>query len=133
MDINILKIANDTKNNKLLEDFNFITKYKNSFCGDEIEITIKLKDNKIKKIGFACKSCIYTQASASLLTKFSINKTLSEMNDLKIFLNKYFSNEGEEIPKKWKMFSKIVNKKNLSRKECLMLPFNALAKINKMM
>ena len=38
MDINILKIASDTKNNKHIHNCTHSMKYKSQICGDEIEI-----------------------------------------------------------------------------------------------
>ncbi len=131
MDLKIIKIAANSKNNRLLSAYDYILKQKNSVCGDEIEISIKLKNNKISKIGYSSKSCIYTDASASLLSIYSKNKSLEEINDLTIFLKKYIKNKDLKFPKKWIIFNKLINKKNLSRKDCLMLPFNTLSKLNK--
>ena len=131
MDIKIIKIAANSKNNRLLSAYDYISKQKSSICGDEIEISIKLKNNKISKIGYSSKSCIYTDASASLLSNYSKNKSLDEINALTIFLKKYIKNKDLKFPKKWLIFSKLINKKNLSRKDCLMLPFSTLSKISK--
>ena len=38
MDINILKLASDTKNNKYIGNCTHSTKFKSQICGDEIEI-----------------------------------------------------------------------------------------------
>ena len=51
-------------------------------CGDEIEISLVVKNQKVLDMGYQCKSCIYCQASASLLSKLSINKSLIKINDL---------------------------------------------------
>ena len=131
MDIKIIKIAANSKNNRLLSAYDYISKQKSSVCGDEIEISIKLKNSKISKIGYSSKSCIYTDASASLLSSYSKNKSLDEINALTIFLKKYIKNKNLKFPKKWIIFSKLINKKNLIRKDCLMLPFITLSKINK--
>ena len=47
MDINILKIASDTKNNKHIHNCTHSMKYKSQICGDEIEIFLIIKDNVI--------------------------------------------------------------------------------------
>ena len=36
MDLDIIKIAADTSNNKILEDYTHKSKYKNKTCGDYI-------------------------------------------------------------------------------------------------
>ena len=43
MDINILKIASDTKNNKHIHNCTHSMKYKSQICGDEIEIFLIIK------------------------------------------------------------------------------------------
>ena len=131
MDLRIIKMAADSKNNKLLDSYDHIFKQKSSRCGDHIEISIKLKKNKILKIGYFSKSCVYTEASASLLAKFSKNKSIEEINELITFLKKYQKDKNLKFPKKWFIFKKLINKENFFRKECLMLPFNTLSKINK--
>ena len=82
MDLEILQIAADTKNNKDIKNFTHNSKYKSKICGDEIEISLVVKDNKIIDMGYQCKSCIYCQASASLLSKLSIDKSLVKINEL---------------------------------------------------
>ncbi len=129
MDLNILKIASNTKNNKLLKSYDYILKQKNSLCGDEIEISIKLKNKKISKIGYTCKSCVYTQASASLLSDFLKNKSFDEVKELKLTLDKFFKKKFVRLPKKLLILSKLMNKHNLARKDCLMLPFVTVNKI----
>ena len=61
MDLKIFKLAANTKNHKLLKDYDYVLRQKNTFCGDEITISIKSKSKKVYKIGYSCKSCIYTQ------------------------------------------------------------------------
>ena len=47
-----------------------------------MEISLVMKNQKISDIGYQCKSCIYCQASASLLSKLSVNKSLIKINEL---------------------------------------------------
>ena len=69
MDLEILKIASDTKNHKFVENHTHISKQKNPVCGDEMEISLIVKDNVVKKMGYQGKSCVYCQASVSLLSR----------------------------------------------------------------
>ena len=46
MDLKIFKIAANNKNNNVLKNYDYILKQKNSMCGDEIEISVKLKNKK---------------------------------------------------------------------------------------
>ena len=128
MDLEILKIAADTKNNKEIKNFTHKSKYKNRLCGDEMEISIIVKNQKISDIGYQCKSCIYCQASASLLSKLSINQSLEKIKEINSFVEKFFKNTNLKFSKEWKRFEKLFNKKNISRKECILLPFKTLTK-----
>ena len=128
MNLEILKIASDTKNHKILDDRTHKCKKKNPLCGDEMEISVKISKNQILDFGYQCKSCIYCQASASLLAKFSINKSINSINEIITYSNTVFENINTKIPREWKKFEKLFNEKNLPRKDCILLPFKALYK-----
>ena len=128
MDLEILKIASNTENHKVLNNVTHFSKLKNPICGDEMDISLKIIGKKIKDFGYQCKSCIYCQASVSLLSRKSINKSTDKiMNLLEIAIN-FFDNKKSSFPTEWSIFNKIFKKKNISRKECLILPFKTLSK-----
>ena len=129
MNLEIINIAANTKNNKDIKNHTHFIKLKNSICGDEIQIKLIIKGEKITNIGYQTDSCIYCQASASLLSKISTNskkdKIIKLCNEAKLFFDK---NE-ENLNKNLKLFSKLFVKENLSRKDCILLPFKAMKKI----
>ena len=84
MDLRILEIASNTENNKVLINHTHKSKNKNPLCGDEMEISLIVKNNKVKDMGYQCKSCIYCQASVSLLSRNIINLSVDKV---KILLN----------------------------------------------
>ena len=129
MDIKILEIASDTNNNKLLDTHTHISKLKNPLCGDEIQIKLLIKKDKIIDFGYQGDSCIYCQASASLLSKISINKKINKINKLCDDAKSFFDGNHKIFEEKWTNLSKIFNSKNLARKECILLPFKTLKKI----
>jgi len=128
MDLEILKIASNTENHKILTNFSHSSKQKNPLCGDEMLISLKVSNNKILDFAYQCKSCIYCQASVSVLSRVSINNKIDKIKKLVNFAETFFSDDKNTFPKEWKIFNKLFNKKNVSRKECLMLPFKTLAK-----
>ncbi len=128
MDLEILKIASNTENNKIIDNHTHISKQKNPLCGDEMEITLKVKNNKIIDFGYQCKSCIYCQASVSLLSLKSINKPIDKVKEIVIQALSFFEKNDNSFSKDWVLFNKLFHKKNISRKECLVLPFKALSK-----
>ena len=132
MDLKILQIASNTENNKVIKDHTHKAVQKNSICGDKMEISLKVKENKIIDFGYQCKSCIYCQASVSLLSSSSINKPVESIKSLLNEIENFFDDNLTNIPKEWKIFKKIFDKKNISRKDCLLLPFKAVSKALKL-
>ena len=131
MDLQILEIASNTDNNKNIKNHTHHSKLKNSLCGDEIEIKLVIKDDKIIDFGYQGKSCIYCQASASLLSKISINNKKNKLNELCDDVKLYFDGNLKIIEDKWTSLKKLFKKENLSRKECILLPFKTLKRIVK--
>ena len=129
MDINILKIASDTKNNKCINSFTHSIKYKSQICGDEIEIFLIIKNNMIKDFSYQSQSCIYCNASANLVTKNFKMKSKDKIKDFFKLLEQYNDKQNISFPNEWKDFKKIFNTKNFTRKECITLPIKALKKI----
>jgi nitrogen fixation NifU-like protein len=128
MDLRILEIAANTENNKVIDGFTHKSKNKNPLCGDEMEISLIVKNDKIEDMGYQCKSCVYCQASVSLLSRKIKNKKIDEIKEFLIDCEKLFENTSLKIQKKWKDFLEILNKKNIARKECLLLPIRTVLK-----
>jgi len=131
MDLEILNIASDTDNNKNIKNHTHYSKLKNPLCGDEIQIKLVIKDDKIIDFGYQGNSCVYCQASASLLSKISLNNKKNKLNKLCDDVRSYFDGNLKIIDIKWKSLKKLFKKENLSRKECILLPFKTLKKILK--
>ena len=128
MDLRILEIAAHTENNKVVENYTHKSKHKNPLCGDEMEISLIVKEDVVKDMGYQCKSCVYCQASVSLLSRKIKEK---KVDDIKKFIKvgeQLFENAKVSMEKHWKDFKEILDKKNLSRKECLLLPLRTIAK-----
>ena len=122
MDLRILEIAAHTENNKVVENFTHKSKHKNPLCGDEMEISLIVKEDVVKDMGYQCKSCVYCQASVSLLSRKIKEK---KVDDIKKFIKvgeQLFEDAKVSMEKHWRDFKDILDKKNLTRKECLLLP-----------
>ncbi len=131
MDLEILNIASDTDNNKNIKNHTHYSKLKNPLCGDEIQIKLVIKDDKIIDFGYQGNSCVYCQASASLLSKISLNNKKNKLNKLCDDVKSYFDGNLKIIDIKWKSLKKLFKKENFSRKECILLPFKTLKRILK--
>ena len=128
MDLKILEIASHTDNNKVLKDPTHRSKNKNLICGDEMEISLVVKDDVVKDIGYQCNSCVYCQASVSLLSRKIKNKKIEEIKEFIGNAEEIFDNVKSSLDKHWSDFKKLFDKKNISRKECLLLPLKTILK-----
>jgi nitrogen fixation protein NifU and related proteins len=128
MDLRILEIASKTENHKVLDKYTHKSKNKNPICGDEMEISLFIENNKVVDMGYQCKSCVYCQASVSLLSRSIKNKNLDEIKEFIIICEKIFDDAKINLEKKWKSFKELFDKKNKSRKECLLLPLRTVSK-----
>ena len=128
MDLRILEIASNTENNKIIDNFTHKSKNKNPICGDEMEISLIVENDKVIDMGYQCKSCVYCQASVSLLSQTIKDKNLDEVKDFINICENIFENTKIVLEKKWISFKELFNKKNISRKDCLLLPIRTINK-----
>jgi nitrogen fixation protein NifU and related proteins len=132
MDLKILEIASNTDNHKVVKNHTHKSKNKNPLCGDEMEISLIVKDKIIQDMGYQCRSCVYCQASVSLLSRWVIQAPIEKISDFisnaEFFFDENFDQTKKINIKDLKVFKKIMNPKNISRKECLLLPFKTLSK-----
>ena len=129
MDLEVLSIAADTENNRNIEKRTHISKLKNSLCGDEMQIELIMKNKKILDFGYQGKSCVYCQASASLLSEISINNQKEKINNLCDNAEFYFDDTVKITDKRWILLKKLIKKENINKKDCILLPFKTLKKI----
>ena len=124
IDKEIIKIASNTENHGVLDNHTHFSKLKNSICGDEMKIYLIVKDDKITNFKYECESCIYCQASVSLLSRKAKNKSIEKVKHFAVQAKNCFGKDAKSFDKEWKEFDKIMTKNNISRKECLLLPIN---------
>ena len=125
----IIKLASNTTNVGLTNKYTFKSIKKNSTCGDLIKIELISTNSKIKSMKYETNSCIYCEASASLLaTKIktmSLNIVKKELNRIKESVK---VNEDFNLNKKFEEFKFLINKKNFKRINCILLPIEAVLK-----
>ena len=125
----IIKIASNTTNVGLTNRYTFKSVKKNSTCGDLIKIELISVNSKINSMKYETESCVYCEASASLLANkiktLQIITIKKELNKLK---NGFTDNLSFNFPKKFNDFKFLINKKNLKRMNCILLPIDAVLK-----
>ena len=124
IDKEIIKIASNTENHGMLNNHTHSSKLKNAICGDEMKIYLIIRDDKIMDFRYECESCIYCQASVSLLSRNAKNKSIEKVKNFAKQAKNCFEKNNKSFDKEWKEFDKIMTKNNISRKECLLLPIN---------
>jgi nitrogen fixation NifU-like protein len=124
IDKEIIKIASNTENHGILDNHTHFSKLKNAICGDEMKVYLIVKNNKIINFKSECESCIYCQASVSLLSRKAKSKSIEKVKSFAEQAKNYFDKSSKSRDKEWKEFDMIMTKNNISRKECLLLPLN---------
>ena len=122
IDKEIIKIASNTENHGVLNNHTHFSKLKNSICGDDMKIYLVVEDDKVTNFKYKCESCIFCQASVSLLSRNFKNKSIEKVKNFAIQAKSCFEKNTKSFDKEWEEFDKIMTKNNISRKECLLLP-----------
>ena len=125
----IIKIASDTSNCGIKKKSNLIATSKNAICGDKIIVEIEIIKNKIEKMYYETESCIFCQASASLLSVIIKKANIENLRDDIEAINISHKNKKIVLKRKFKPFRKLFQKKYKERFGCILLPFNALLKV----
>ena len=125
----IIKLASSTSNVGLKNKFTHKSSIKNSLCGDFIKTEFVVKNSKIESMRYETESCIYCNASASLIAKqirgLSISKVKKDLNKLRSFS---MDLKSFQIPSKFKKFKSLFKKTNTNRLNCIFLPLDAVLK-----
>ncbi len=112
IDKKILNLAFDVSNCGLKNKYKNYASIKNKKCGDKIKVELNIKNKIIKNMYYETESCIFCQASASVISRCVKNLIIKN-------LKKIESN---------KEFKALIKKKYIARKECVLLPYDALKK-----
>ena len=128
----IIRLASNTVNVGLKNKFSHKVTLKNAICGDRITLEIIINEKKINSMRYETQSCIYCEASASLLSQKIINYKLEDIKNDFVTLKKFSKKKNIKIPKKFSSFNKLLNSDNFSRFKCIFLPFDAVIKALKL-
>ena len=128
----IIKIASNTQYEGLKNIYTHKSSAKNRLCGDKISLELVANKTKINSIRYKTESCVLCEASASLLANkmrhYLIKNVKKDIDKLK----KRIVNKNYKIPLKFKEFRDLIDKNNLNRVNCIILPLEALLKAFKL-
>ena len=128
----IIRIASNTSNVGLDNKYSHKISLKNKLCGDKITLELIVTKQKIVSMKYETESCVYCEASASLLSKKIKKLKVKTIKNDFINLKKILNDKEIKIPKKFADFKKLFNSDNLNRYNCLFLPFDAVIKALKL-
>ena len=128
IDSKIVKIASFTKNAGLKNDFTHRSSIKNSLCGDFIKTEFIVHDSKVKSMRYETESCILCEASASLFSRKIKNAKIKNLEKEIKKIKDFKKETNYNFPIRFKEFSKLINKKNINRLNCVILPMEAFLK-----
>ena len=125
----IIKIASNTSNVGLTNKYTYKSIKKNSMCGDLIKIELISKNSKINSMKYETESCIYCEASASLLSNKIKNLPIKiVIDELKKLKKISLDNTKLNISRKFTKFRFLINRNNINRLNCIYLPIDAVLK-----
>ena len=78
----ILDYYRNPRNFGKIENPDIAMRDSNPLCGDELEMHINIKDNKVSDVKFTGKGCAISQASASMLTELIMGKDFEYVKKL---------------------------------------------------
>jgi|TARA_B110000902_G_scaffold154475_1_gene177353 nitrogen fixation NifU-like protein len=125
----IIKIASDTSNCGIKKNSSYTATSKSKICGDKITVEIKISNNKIERMYYETESCIFCQASASLLSNIIIKANIKNLQTDLNEINMAHKSKKIILKKKYKPFRKLFQQKYKEKFSCILLPFNALLKV----
>ena len=128
----IIKIASNTKYEGLKNIYTHKSSVKYKLCGDKISLELIANKTKINSIRYKAESCILCEASASLLANKMRHYLIKNIKKDIDRLKKTIINKNYKIPLKFKEFRNLIDKNNLNRVKCVVLPLEALLKAFKL-
>ncbi len=128
----VFKLASNTANVGLKNKYSHKASLKNTSCGDKITVEIIADAKKIHSMKYETESCLYCEASASLLSQRIKNTNLKDFKKNLIILKKISNQKNITFPKKFSDFKKLLNSDNLNRFKCIFLPIDAVLKAFKL-
>ena len=122
-------MASDTSNYGIKRKSSYIATCKNKICGDKITVEIEISNNIVKKMSYETESCVFCQASASLLSNLIKRTNIKNLRDDLNQINTSYKKKKIDLKRKYKPFRKLFQQKYEKRFDCILLPFNALLKV----
>ena len=129
----ILKHYRDPRNRGAVEDPDVEIAMNNPVCGDEITLTLRVREGVIEQARFRGQGCSISQASASMMAQLVEGKRLEEAEALsRRFLEMMHGSEEAAADRAMGDLRALAGvSKFAPRVKCALLPWNALGEAGK--
>ena len=107
----IIKLASNTSNVGLKNKYSHKISLKNSTCGDKITLELIADKKKISSMKYETISCVYCEASASLLSRKIKNINLKDIKSDLVALKKISIKKKRKNSEKIIWFQKITQQR----------------------
>ena len=128
----IIKLASYTSNVGLKNKYSHKISLKNTTCGDKITLELIADKKKISSMKYETVSCVYCEASASLLSRKIKYIKIKDIKNNFATLKKISTKKNVKFPKRLSDFRKLLNSDNFNRFKCIFLPIDAVLKALKL-
>lgn len=97
----------------------------NPLCGDEVDLSIKVRDGQVEEVGFEGQGCSISMAAASMMSEEIQGKSLEDTRDL---LSRFRSMlvEGADVGEIGDLEALSGVRRYAARIKCAMLPWTTL-------
>lgn len=119
-------------NKEKVEDKSYISvNSNNESCIDDINLYIKIDNDKVSDAKFDGEACAISTSSTSIMLKMIMDKEIDDIKELKNNFNKMINEEkyNEKLLGEAIVFNEIYKQNN--RKNCALLPWIGLNKVLK--
>ena len=123
----ILDHTRNPQNHDVVEHPDATAHVVNPFCGDEVDLQIKVESGKVTKIGVQTIGCSINQATASLLSEAVENRTLEQIETLSSLIHKAMTSDNSTEDDSLGTLKVLTGIRKIPvRVKCALLSWNAL-------
>lgn len=126
----ILEHYQNPKNKGLIDDDSYIKiNMNNESCIDEIDLMVKIKNDKIEDIKFDGEACAICTSATSIMIDALIGKTIEEVKNIYSNYNKMLDEQeyDDNVLEQAIVYADVSKQPN--RKKCALLPWWGIEKI----
>lgn len=128
----LLDHARRPRNAGQLADADLQASVVNPLCGDELSITLALRDERIREVRFHVRGCAIVTASASMLSEQLQGLTLEDVARMELEFQAAIEDEAVALPEELRALEPLLSLRNYPhRRSCARLAWDAFRALEK--